>query len=111
VRNRRLEVVISWELAAEHRDVLGRPKLRDYEVSGEDVRDLLSLMAADLPSVDVEVELRDPDDVAVVAAAIAGAAEAIVTGDRDLLENADLRAWLRDRGIRVLTPAELVERI
>jgi putative PIN family toxin of toxin-antitoxin system len=103
--------VISWELAAELREVLARPKLRDYEVSGEDVRDLLSLIAADLPSVDVEVELRDPDDAAVVAAAIAGGADAIVTGDRYLLDNADLDTWLRDHGIQVLAPAELVEQI
>ena len=111
MRNRELEVVISWDLAAELRDVLGRPKLRDYEVSGDDVRDLLSLIAAGLPSVDVEVELRDPDDAAVVAAAIAGGAEAIVTGDRDLLDNRDLRMWLRDRGIDILTPRELAERV
>jgi hypothetical protein len=38
-------------------------------------------------------------------------ADAIVTGDRDLLDNADLHAWLRDRGIRLITPAGLVERI
>ena len=111
MRNRELEVVISWDLAAELRDVLGRPKLRDYEVSGDDVRDLLSLIAAGLSSVDVEVELRDPDDAAVVAAAIAGGAEAIVTGDRDLLDNRDLRMWLRDRGIDILTPRELAERV
>jgi putative PIN family toxin of toxin-antitoxin system len=103
--------VISWELAAEVRDVLARPKLRDYDVSGQDVRDLFSLISTDLPSVDVEVELRDPDDAAVVAAAVAGGADAIVTGDRDLLDNADLRAWLRDRSILILTPAELVERL
>jgi uncharacterized protein len=111
VRNREVDVVISWEIAAELRDVLGRPKLRGYEVSAEDVRDLLSLIAPDLPSVEVDVELRDPDDVAVVVAAVAGRAEAIVTGDRDLLDDAELRAWLQERDIDVLTPAELVDRI
>lgn len=80
-------------------------------MSGHDVGDVLSLIAAGLPSVDVEVELRAPDDTAVVAAAIAGGADAIVTGDRDLLDNADLHTWLRDRGIDMLTPAEFVERI
>jgi putative PIN family toxin of toxin-antitoxin system len=103
--------VISWELAAELRDVLGRPKLQSYEISSEDVRDLLSLIASDLPSVDVDVELRDPDDVAVVAAAVAGRADAIVTGDRDLLDNDELRAWLQERGIDVVTPADLLNRI
>ena len=102
---------MSWELAAELADVLGRTKLRAYDVSHEDVRDLLSLLAPSLPSVDVEVEVRDPDDIAVVAAAVAGRVDAIVTGDRDLLDDLELRAWLRDRGVDVLTPAELSERI
>jgi putative PIN family toxin of toxin-antitoxin system len=104
-------VVISWELAAELHDVLRRPKIRRYSVGDEDVRDLLSLIAADLPVVEVDVELRDPDDVPVVSAAVAGRAEAIVTGDRDLLDDLELRGWLLERGVEVLTPAELVERI
>jgi putative PIN family toxin of toxin-antitoxin system len=103
--------VISWDLAAELRDVLGRPKLRDYEISPEDVHDLLGLLAPDLPSVEVAVALRDRDDVAVVAAAVAGRAEAIVTGDHDLLDNDELRDWLQERGVAVLSPAELVERL
>jgi predicted nucleic acid-binding protein len=49
--------------------------------------------------------------VPVVAAAVAGHADAIVTGDRDLLDNEELRAWLRDRGVEVLVPAELLERL
>lgn len=44
---------------------------------------------------------RDPDDDQVLAAAVAGGAEAIVTGDRDLLV---LKAY---RGIAIITPAEL----
>jgi predicted nucleic acid-binding protein len=47
----------------------------------------------------------------VVAAAIAGRADAIVTGDRDLLEDGTLRNWLRERGVDVMTPAELLERL
>lgn len=104
-------MVISWELAAELRDVLRRPKIRRYSVGDEDARDLLSLIAADLPLVEVDVELRDPDDVPVVAAAVAGSAEAIVTGDRDLLDDAELRRWLNERDVEVLTPAELIKRL
>lgn len=103
--------MISWELAAELRDVLRRPKIRRYSVGDEDARDLLSLIAADLPLVEVDVELRDPDDVPVVAAAVAGSAEAIVTGDRDLLDDAELRRWLNERDVEVLTPAELIKRL
>jgi len=55
--------------------------------------------------------LRDPRDAPVVAAAIAGHAEVIVTGDRDLLEDEELRAWLTVRDVEVLSPAELLERL
>jgi predicted nucleic acid-binding protein len=64
-----------------------------------------------LPDVEVEIELRDKDDAPVVAAAVAAHAEAIVTGDRDLLDDADLRAWLSDRSIAVMTPAEMLGRL
>ena len=47
---------------------------------------------------------RDPDDDEVLAAAVAGGAEAIVTGDRDLLV---LRSH---RGIPILLPAEFESR-
>lgn len=106
-----IDVVVSWDLAAELRDVLRRPKLRRYAIAEEDIRDLIGLIAADLPTVDVEIELRDSDDIPVVAAALAGRAAAIVTGDRDLLDDAELRTWLTDRDVEVLTPAELADRI
>jgi uncharacterized protein len=111
IRAGALEPVVSWELAAELTDVVRRPKLRRYEFSDEQVAALLVVLARWLPTVDVEVELRDPDDTPVVAAAIAGEAAAIVTGDRDLLENDELHAWLRARGVELLTPAELLERL
>ncbi len=53
--------------------------------------------------------LRDVDDRIVVEAAVAGAADAIETGDKDLLDDADLVAWLPDRGISVITPSDLLE--
>ncbi len=73
--------------------------------------ELLVVLARWLPSVDVEPELRDPKDAPVVSAAIAGDAEAIVTGDLDLLENNPLRTWLGERGIRSLKPTELLEEL
>jgi predicted nucleic acid-binding protein len=64
-----------------------------------------------LPDVDIEVELRDPEDAPVVAAALAGNADVIVTGDHDLLDDAHLVAWLRERGVAVLSPDALLERL
>jgi uncharacterized protein len=111
VRQGRVEVVGSWDLAAELAAVLPRPKLRRYEISEEDARELLLLVGRDLPDVDVDVELRDPNDAPVVAAAIAGRAEAIVTGDRDLLEDEELRGWLTERGVELLGPRELLKQL
>lgn len=76
-----------------------------------DVEGVLILVAPLLPAVDVHVEPRDPDDAMVVAAAVAGGADTIVTGDRHLLDDSELRHWLADRGIEVETPASLVERL
>lgn len=46
---------------------------------------------------------RDPDDDEVLAAAVAGRADVIVTGDRDLL------ALGVHQGIRILTPREFAD--
>jgi uncharacterized protein len=45
-------------------------------------------------------ELRDPKDAIVLAAALAGTAEVIVTGDQDLL----VLGWFE--GVEILTPAD-----
>ena len=42
-----------------------------------------------------------------MAAALAGGADVIVTGDADLLADADLRAWLSARGVTAMRPTEL----
>jgi len=47
---------------------------------------------------------RDPGDDYLVALARAAAVDALVTGDRDLLE-------LEDIGVAVITPRELIERL
>lgn len=106
VRDRRLTAVTSWELAEEIVEVLRRPKLARYGLTEDDVRDVLELLGPLLPRVDVDPPLRDRDDVPVVAAAVAGAVEAIITGDHDLLDDAAVRAWLTQRGIAVHTAVE-----
>jgi putative PIN family toxin of toxin-antitoxin system len=109
IRAGQVEVVASWELAEEIVDVLRRPRVRRYGVSERDVEGMLFLLAPFLPSMQIDVALRDPDDAPVVAAAVNGRAQAIVTGDRDLLEDPALTSWLGVRSIRVLTPTELLE--
>jgi putative PIN family toxin of toxin-antitoxin system len=106
-----LEPIMSWELARELADVLRRPEIRRYGVTEADIGDTLAVLGPLLPDVDIAVEIRDPDDAAVIAAAIAGATAAIVTGDRDLLDDNALRSWLAERGVEVLTPAEGLDRL
>jgi len=103
--------VASWDLATEIAEVLRRPRLRRYGIAERDVEDVLLLLAPFLPGVDVEIPVRDPTDAPVIAAALAGRADAIVSGDGDLVRDVALRTWLLDRAIDVLTPVELLERI
>jgi len=44
----------------------------------------------------------------VIAAALAGSAPVIVTGDRDHLKGEQLTEWLAERGIEVIRPVELL---
>ena len=98
-----LDLVTSPPLLDELREVLtGRfhvpPELARL------VRGELETLAEVVVPDDVPRVSRDPDDDQVLAAAIVGEAEAIVTGDRDLLV---LEAH---RGIPILTPAEFDSR-
>ena len=112
MKARRIELVATWELARELTETLRYPKLRRYEIDARDVEDVLILLAPTLPRVEIEVPLlRDPEDAPVVAAAVAGAADAIVTGDRGLLDDDELRRWLSEREIELLKPADLLDRL
>lgn len=104
----RIEAVGCPTLLAEVASVLGRNRLRRYLSLHEAhrfVADLAGVMtlAADPPSPHPAV-CRDPDDDYLIALARAARVEALVTGDRDLLE-------LNDMGFAVITPRELVGRL
>jgi putative PIN family toxin of toxin-antitoxin system len=112
VHDGRLIPVASWQLAEEVAEVLRRPKLRDrYGVTEQDVQDVLVLLAPFLPSVETDAPVRDVDDAPVISSAVTARAEAIVTGDQDLLERGALRDWLAEREVSVLTAAEVLARI
>ena len=88
--------------------MLGRPKLARYELGDEDVRALLRLLTPNLPTVDVDVTVRDSADAPVIATALGGGPDAIVTGDADILGDDALRAWLAESGVAVHSPAEMI---
>jgi len=111
VRQRRITPLATWELAGEIAEVLRRPALQRYRISEADVVDLLGLLAPFLPGVDVPVAVRDVEDLPVIAAALSGGADAIITGDRDLLDDDHLNQWLLERGIALLTPTEALQQL
>ena len=84
VRRERLTLVTSEAQLAELRTVLSRERLRPYIRPGE-AEDLIVNLEAigevvtDLPGVDASL---DPDDNRILATAIAGRADLIVSGDK-----------------------------
>lgn len=91
--------------------MLRRPKLARYGLTPSDIEDIAHLLAPLLPRVEVDVPLRDPGDVPVVATAVVGAAEVILTGEADLLADAAVRHWLLRNGIEPVTAVEALRRL
>jgi putative PIN family toxin of toxin-antitoxin system len=100
----RFHALTSAELLLELEDVL----TEDFEVPQERVdlvlRDVLSYAEMIVPSEETSIAVRDVDDVKVIACAIAGRADCIITGDRDLLSLGEIQ------GISVLTPEEFLRK-
>ena len=104
----RFDVVMSIEQLAEIGRVLAYPKIHrklkwDEQRIEQFIRQLyLRAEVVDLRSTSVEVP-RDPQDSPILAALVASGADALVSGDRDLLE-------LRGK-YPIQTPAEFVRRL
>ena len=98
------DLVTSLPLLLELKEAISRPHLKDrYRLSSQDIHDFIALIKNTAllitdPGV-VSAQLRDPDDLAVLACAWAGDAEYIVTGDHDLL---DLHTF---KGIQIVRPS------
>ena len=96
----RFEIVTSPALLDELRRVLAYPKLAAIFGDVDEVIELIALASHVVrPTLTLDL-VRDPDDNRVLEAAITGSADAIVTGDADLL---DLQLV---EGVRILTPAD-----
>jgi len=92
----------------ELRDVLARDRLQQY-IRREEADDLLyhleavAVVVAELPAVSLSA---DPDDNPILAAAIAGDADLVVSGDRDHM----LAIGSAD-GIPIITAREAADRL
>lgn len=105
-REGRVTLCLSEEIMAEYLQVLPR-----FASVRDEARDLLALLAEGKHTVRVEPGealqhvTDDPDDAEFLACALAAEADAIVSSDVHLLA---LRAF---RGIPILTPGALLERL
>lgn len=103
--------VVSSQLLNEYRNVVARPRLaKSFLLDSEDVESLLNVLfeTADMVVIPSHYSfgLRDLKDEMVIATAIAGNADYIVSGDRDLLEF-DLSP--HSSSLRVVTATVFIE--
>ena len=109
LRDGRFIAIYSTPMMVEVIDVLGRPKIQTkYHVKPDDITALINLIRLRgelvIPKQTVTV-CRDPKDNKFLEAALAGTADAIVTGDDDLLV---LNPF---DGVDIFRPAELLARL
>jgi putative PIN family toxin of toxin-antitoxin system len=109
LRDGRFVTIYSTPMMVELIDVLGRPKIQaKYHVQPNDIVELINLVRLRgelvIPKRAIEV-CRDPKDNKFLEAAVAGEADAIVTGDDDLLV---LHPF---DGIDILRPSEFLARL
>jgi len=100
----RIRLVTSRHLLDEFEELL-EGRFGFSMAAAVETRSELEVLAEIVEPVDVPRVCRDPDDDQVLAAATAGQAEAIVTGDRDLL----VLEWYNS--IEILTPAMFAPRL
>ena len=106
----RLECFTSEALLAELTGILGRAKfaakLIQKNLSSAEIVARYREIAETVEAAPIdEARLRDPDDAAVLACALAARVDAIISGDNDL------HALDSYQGILVLSPADCLNRI
>lgn len=103
LHNNQIILLVSQHLLTELREVTQRPRLKK-SIDDHDVQELLELLELRGEFIVVKTtppRCRDPKDEPVLATAIDGQDDAIVTGDDDLRADDDLRR--RDVGVRCAT--------
>ncbi|HEY1409791.1 MAG TPA: putative toxin-antitoxin system toxin component, PIN family [Promineifilum sp.] len=110
-RAHRFLLIISPAIMAEIAATLRYDRIRrKYDITEDDVSRLLALLSVDAVVVPGQTDVAgsvpdDPDDEAILACAVDGQADAIVSGDRHLL------ALDSFRGIPILTIRQFMERL
>jgi len=99
------ELLVSEQVLSElHRVLRGK-----FDVPQELIEDFLVLLQQDGicidPAVLPQIELRDKDDLGILAAAIQGGADVLVTGDKELLVLGRVESLL------ILSPRQFWEKL
>lgn len=108
IRAGSLTLLTSLTLVSIFQQVVNRPSIAGkYRITPAEIEELLGLFASGR-TVLVEPEVipavaRDPDDDLVLACAVEGAVDYIVSLDKDLLDLG------QHQGIPIVTPAQLLE--
>jgi uncharacterized protein len=105
-QSRRIIALISRTILEEYLRVLAYPKFRlsNEEIQGLMEEELLPFVETVRVRRRLSVVRRDPDDDKFLECAVAGRAECLVTGDRDLL---DLGSYRR---VQILTVRDFLEK-
>lgn len=104
------DLVMSLATLTEFRTVSNYPKIQKFmptSVSAAFTR-LLETRAAFVQPDLTAPTCRDPKDTALIATAVGGGVDFLVTSDKDLLDDLSLKEALLLHGIRVLPPHEFL---
>jgi putative PIN family toxin of toxin-antitoxin system len=110
-RDRRYVLVISLAIIAEMRSTLDYPRIRrKYHITDEDVEGLIALVQHDALLVPGEADVAgaipaDPTDEKILACALDGRADLVVSGNLHLLD------LVQYQGIPILNARQFLERL
>jgi uncharacterized protein len=96
-------LLVDGRIMQEHRNVLERPEFGFEATLVADLLSMLSLADWVLPDP-LPLDIRDPDDLAFLEVAVAGGADAVVTGN---VRDFTLAAGVLD--VAILTPRGYIE--
>jgi len=104
----RFEVVMSLATMTELRQVLARPRIQRLVslAAGSAFCDLLERKATWVQPDLSAPQCRDPQDSSLIASAVGGQADYLVSADPDLLDDSALMAALSARGVRLMPAFE-----
>ena len=110
ILSRQLHSIVSAEMVAEFQRVLNYPRISSVLLKrglvAVDLAMQIRLVSELVVSSPLQTPVcRDPDDDAILACALAGAADVIVSGDSDLLVLAHYQ------GIQILTASQSLARL